>query len=136
VFVPLLASQTVSLTIRWNITSKQGGRKQQVDYFQSHIVILSLSGTSLMHLSIFQFSVFNNIVVNSLTNSCILMEESKRLFVISSKCRQISVQFSHFEHYFVILLIHICRTPYEGSRDDSIGQGQGDMQVNDDATHR
>jgi hypothetical protein len=71
-----LRLKSVSLTIRWNGSSKQGSRKQQLDCFQSHIVILSLSGTSSMHLNIFQFSVFDNIVVDSLTNSCILMEKA------------------------------------------------------------
>jgi hypothetical protein len=71
-----LRLKTVSLTIRWNGSSKQGSQKQQLDCFQSHIIILSLSGTSSMHLNIFQFSVFDNIVVNSLTNSCILMEKA------------------------------------------------------------
>jgi hypothetical protein len=87
--------KTVSLTIRWNSTSKQGSRKQQLDCFQSHIVNLSLSGTSSMHLSIFQFSVSTTFFFNSLTNSCILMEISKRLFAVSTKFRQISVQTSN-----------------------------------------
>lgn len=41
-----LRLKTVSLTIRWNSTSKWGSPKHQVDCFQSHIVILSLSGPS------------------------------------------------------------------------------------------
>jgi hypothetical protein len=38
------------------------------------------------------------------------------------------VQFSHFEHQFVILPIHIGKTPYIGPRDDT--------QVKDEVTHR
>jgi hypothetical protein len=56
------------------------------------------------------------------------MGKSKRLFVISSKHRQISVQNSNVEHHFLILQIHIGRTPYEGSRDDT--------QVRGELTHR
>jgi hypothetical protein len=123
-----LHHKTASLTIRCDGTSKHGSQKHQIDCFQAHVVILSLSETSLMHLNIFQFSVFNNIVVNSLTNSCTSMGKSKRLFVISSKHRQISVQNSNVEHHFVILQIRIGRTPYEGSRDDT--------QVRGELTHR
>jgi hypothetical protein len=85
-----LRLKTVSPTIRWNSTSKQDSRKQHLDCFQSHIVILSLSGAVSMHLNI--------------------------------------VQFSHFEHQFVILPIHIGKTPYIGPRDDT--------QVKDEVTHR
>jgi hypothetical protein len=55
--------------------------------------------------------------------------KNKRLFVVSSKWRQISVQFSHFEHQFVILPNHIGRTPCEGSFHD-------DTQVKVEVTHR
>ncbi len=85
-------------------------------------------------LNIFQFSFFDNIVVNLLTNSCNVDGKSKRFFVVSSKCRQISVQFSNFEHQFVILPIHVCRTPCKVSRDDTQVKDEhlADSQIDND----
>ncbi len=131
-----LRLKTVSLTIRWNGSSKQGSQKQQLDCFQSHIIILSLSGTSSMHLNIFQFSVFDNIVVNSLTNSCILMEKANASslcqanvgnFLFNSLISNINLSSCRFilaeRHVKALAMTH-------GSK------GRGDAQVNDDATHR
>lgn len=131
-----LHHKTVTLTIRCGSTSKTGQSKQQIDHSQAHIVILSLSETSSMHLEYFQFSIFNNIVVNSLTNSCISMEKAnasslfqanvgKFLFkvrisnITSSSCRFILAE----RHIKALVMTHR-------------GQGRGDAQVNDDATHR
>ena len=43
-------------------------------------------------------------------------------------------QFSNFEHQFVILPIHICRTPHKGSRDDTQVKDEhlADSQIDND----
>ena len=94
----------------------------------NHISSFSHCQDPVHALEYFSILSFDNIVVNSADKQLHIDGKSKSLFVISSKCWQISVQFSNFEHQFVILPIRIARTPYKGSRDDS--------QVKDEVTHR